>query len=109
MSSKRQSPKLKKHKKPKNEPVAKPVECVPIVKPEKQPKRRDEEASCNRPRHYRSASEQRDYLQKEAVPILMEGMLALAREQPKDPITYLERFWLQQQQKCDIPLPENLL
>ncbi|EDW68568.1 protein dpy-30 homolog [Drosophila virilis] len=98
-------------KKPKPEPkieLPKPVVCEPIEKPPKKPKKAEKPA-CERPAHYRSGSEQRAYLEKEVVPILMEGMLALARDQPRDPISYLEKFWLEEQQKCDIPLPEDLL
>ncbi|XP_064541795.1 protein dpy-30 homolog [Drosophila montana] len=98
-------------KKPKPEPKIKPpkpVVCDPIEKPPKKPKEAVKPA-CERPPHYRSGSEQRAYLQQEVVPILMEGMLGLARDQPRDPISYLEKFWLKEQQKCDIPLPDDLL
>ncbi|EDV95755.1 protein dpy-30 homolog [Drosophila grimshawi] len=93
---------------PKRTPPPKPVVCDPIVKPPEQAKIADK-PKCNQPSYYRSEAQQRDYLQQEVVPILMEGMLGLAREQPRDPITYLEAYWLKDQHKCDIQLPKDLL
>lgn len=100
--------------KPKPKPVQKPepplkqVVCDPIVKPPKKTKPRAE-PKCDRFEFYKSGDEQRAYLSREVVPILMEGMLGLAREQPQDPITYLYKFWNDDQHKCDIPLVDNLL
>ncbi|XP_017864204.1 PREDICTED: protein dpy-30 homolog [Drosophila arizonae] len=96
---------------PKPAPVEKPpqvVKCEPIKKPPK-PKKADAEPVCEKASFYRSGDELRAYLDREVVPIMMEGMVALARDQPKDPISYLEHFWLDEKHKCDIPLPENLL
>ncbi|KAH8416267.1 hypothetical protein KR222_001675 [Zaprionus bogoriensis] len=89
-------------------PPMKPVVCKPIEKPPKQPKSLDEPI-CHQSKFYRSPAETRAYLEAEVVPILMEGMLGLAREQPNDPITYLYKFWKQDQHKCDIQLNDNLL
>jgi len=101
---------VKKPPKAIQKPLApiKPVKCDPIEKPQKKPKEKDE-IKCNRFKNYRSAAEQRVHLEKEVVPILMQGMLEVAREQPRDPITYLENFWLQKQYKCSIKLPEDTL
>ncbi|TDG48081.1 hypothetical protein AWZ03_005498 [Drosophila navojoa] len=96
---------------PKPAPVEKPpqvVKCESIKKPPK-PKKGEAEPACEKPEYYRSNDELRAYLDREVVPIMMEGMVALARDQPKDPISYLEHFWLGEKHKCDIPLPENLL
>ncbi|KAH8366155.1 hypothetical protein KR093_009801, partial [Drosophila rubida] len=84
------------------------VKCEKLEKPPKTPKPRPE-PHCERSKSYRSPAEQRAYLEKEAVPIFMEGMLELAREQPQDPISYLQNFWLKRQHECAIPLPKNLL
>ncbi|KAI8041470.1 uncharacterized protein LOC128257049 [Drosophila gunungcola] len=64
---------------------------------------------CPRTGSFRSSADQRIYLEQEVVPILMEGMLGLARELPRDPIGYLEKFWLNNEHKCDIKLPQNIL
>ncbi|XP_034657542.1 protein dpy-30 homolog [Drosophila subobscura] len=90
------------------------IDCPPMEKPKKKeappPQAEAEaEAECNRPKFYRSPEQKRVYLEQQAVPILMEGMLAVAREQPRDPIGYLEKFWLQDSHKCDIQLPQNIL
>jgi len=58
---------------------------------------------------YKSEADKRTYLEQEVVPIMMEGMLGLAREMPRDPIGYLEKFWLENKHKCDIDLPQNIL
>lgn len=100
--------------KPKPKPVEPPlppiteVVCEPIV----EPTTRVEPPTlpvCEKSLYYTSDDEQRAYLNDEVVPILMEGMLGLAREQPKDPITYLRDFWKDDRHKCDIPLRDNLL
>ncbi|XP_020816612.1 uncharacterized protein LOC110190452 [Drosophila serrata] len=84
--------------------------CPEIVKPKKEAKEEISHApDCQRPNSYRSPAEKRQYLENEVVPILMEGMLGLAREMPRDPIGYLEKFWLQKKHKCDIDLPKNIL
>ncbi|XP_026847458.1 uncharacterized protein LOC113566359 [Drosophila persimilis] len=87
---------------------AKAIDCPPIEKPKKEASPKAE-PECNRPHFYRSPEEKRTYLELQVVPILMEGMLAVAREQPRDPIGYLEKFWLQDRLKCDIQLPKNIL
>ncbi|XP_034482233.1 protein dpy-30 homolog [Drosophila innubila] len=101
---------LKKPPKPVQKPLPpiKTVKCPRIEKPPKQPKQEDE-VKCEQTKYYRSAAEQRQHLEKEVVPILMQGMLEVAREQPKDPISYLEKYWLNKQHKCDIKLPDDLL
>ncbi|KAH8239109.1 hypothetical protein KR032_000932 [Drosophila birchii] len=84
--------------------------CPEIVKPKKEPKPEgDEVHDCPRHKSYRSPAEKRQFLENEVVPIVMEGMLGLAREMPRDPIAYLEKFWLQKKHKCDIDLPQNIL
>lgn len=94
--------------KPEPEPQFKQVVCDPIVKPPKKIKPRAE-PKCDKSEFFKSPDEQRAYLNREVVPILMEGMLGLARELPQDPITYLYKFWKEDQHKCDIPLVDNLL
>ncbi|KAH8302611.1 hypothetical protein KR044_008894, partial [Drosophila immigrans] len=89
-------------------PPIKKVNCELLEKLPKKPKV-PEEPACHQSKHYQSAAEQRAQLEKEAVPIFMQGMLELAREMPKDPILHLEQLWLQKKHKCDIKLPENLL
>ncbi|KAH8408560.1 hypothetical protein KR215_007487 [Drosophila sulfurigaster] len=88
-----------------------PIQQVNCERIEKLPKaiKKQDEPHCEQSKHYRSPAEKRAHLEKEVVPIFMQGMLELAREQPKDPISYLEKFWLKKQHKCDISLPENLL
>lgn len=96
---------------PKRVPKERPptiVKCKPIEKPPKTPKV-EPKPVCEKPAYYRSSYEQRAYLEREVVPILMQGMVALARDQPRDPISYLEKFWLEDKRKCDIPIPQNLL
>ncbi|KAH8283323.1 hypothetical protein KR054_003174, partial [Drosophila jambulina] len=114
MSTKRNVSPSKHHKikdKPKRSPSAiRTVICPDIVKPKKEPKEEESEVpACQRSNSYSSPAEKRQYLETEVVPILMEGMLGLAREMPRDPIGYLEKFWLQNKHKCDIDLPENIL
>ncbi|KAM8710904.1 hypothetical protein ACLKA7_017519 [Drosophila subpalustris] len=92
----------------KAEPPIKPVRCELVEKPAKKIKEQDE-FKCERTKTYRSPAEQRQHLEREAVPILMQGMLELAREQPTDPIACLEKFWLGKQHQCDIELPDDLL
>ncbi|XP_022229252.2 protein dpy-30 homolog [Drosophila obscura] len=88
----------------------KSTECPPMEKPKKKKKAPPQaEVECNRPKFYRSPEEKRSYLEQQVVPILMEGLLAVARDQPRDPIGYLEKFWLQDKQRCDIQLPQNIL
>ncbi|KAL7733504.1 hypothetical protein ACLKA6_004974 [Drosophila palustris] len=101
---------LKKSSKPGQRPLPplKPVKCDPIEKPPKKIKQQDE-VKCEQTKNYRSPAEQRQHLEREAVPILMQGMLEVAREQPTDPIAYLEKFWLKKQHQCDIKLPDDLL
>ncbi|KAH8300735.1 hypothetical protein KR059_001178 [Drosophila kikkawai] len=99
-----------KEKTKRNPPDIKPILCPDIVKPKKEEKLEEGEVlDCQRPKSYTSPAEKRQYLEKEVVPILMEGMLGLSREMPRDPIGYLEKFWLQKKQKCDIDLPQNIL
>nr|NP_788513.2 uncharacterized protein Dmel_CG33060 [Drosophila melanogaster]AAO41245.2 uncharacterized protein Dmel_CG33060 [Drosophila melanogaster] len=64
---------------------------------------------CPRTKSFKPPEERRIFLEQEVVPILMEGMLGLAREMPRDPIGYLQKFWLDDKHKCDIPLPQNIL
>ncbi|XP_017043508.1 protein dpy-30 homolog [Drosophila ficusphila] len=79
-------------------------------KPKKERKPEDPELKdCPRTKGYKSEADKRTYLEQEVIPILMEGMLGLAREMPKDPINYLEKFWLYNKHKCDIELPKNIL
>ncbi|BFF99717.1 protein dpy-30 homolog [Drosophila madeirensis] len=86
------------------------TDCPAMEKPKKKEAPPSQaEAECNRPKFYRSPEQKRVYLEQQAVPILMEGMLAVAREQPRDPIGYLEKFWLQDSHKCNIQLPQNIL
>lgn len=84
--------------------------CPDIDKPRKESKPEGPEGKdCRRPSTFSTPAERREYLEKEVVPILMEGMLGVAREMPRDPIRYLEKFWLHNKHKCDIDLPENIL
>lgn len=103
-----------KKAKPKPKPVEPPLPpyteavCEPIVKPPKPTKPRAEPV-CDKSKFYKSGDEQRAYLNREVVPILMQGMLGLAREQPKDPISFLRDFWKDDRHKCEVPLRDNLL
>ncbi|XP_016965164.1 protein dpy-30 homolog [Drosophila biarmipes] len=85
------------------------VLCPDVQKPKKEPKPSNEAKECPRVKNYKSEGDKRAYLEQEVVPILMEGMLGLAREMPRDPIGYLEKFWLDNKHKCDIELPQNIL
>jgi len=85
------------------------VLCPDVKKPKKEPKPGDEAKDCPRVKSYKSEADKRIYLEQEVVPIMMEGMLGLAREMPRDPIGYLEKFWLENKHKCDIDLPQNIL
>ncbi|XP_017098285.1 protein dpy-30 homolog [Drosophila bipectinata] len=105
-------PKAKKNsvERPRKDPSAiRSILCPPIDKPKKKAKEEAKEKDCPRATNYKTADQRRQYLEQEVVPILMEGMLGLAREMPQDPITYLKKFWLQDQHKCDIDLPKDLL
>nr|XP_017011627.2 protein dpy-30 homolog [Drosophila takahashii] len=84
--------------------------CPDVEKPNKEPKpEEDGVKKCQRVEGYKSSADRRIFLEQEVVPILMEGMLGLAREMPRDPIGYLEKFWLENKHKCDIQLPQNIL
>ncbi|EDW99780.2 uncharacterized protein Dyak_GE23100 [Drosophila yakuba] len=90
--------------------------CPDADKPKKEHKPRKESEfdgleakECPRTKNFRSPADRRVYLEQEVVPILMEGMLGLAREMPRDPIGYLQKFWLEDKHKCDIRLPQNIL
>ncbi|XP_017080173.1 protein dpy-30 homolog [Drosophila eugracilis] len=86
------------------------VLCPDIEKAKKETKPTTGEAKeCPRTQGYKPPADKRTYLEQAVVPILMEGMLGLAREMPRDPLGYLEKFWLQDKHKCDIELPQNLL
>ncbi|XP_030385949.1 uncharacterized protein LOC115632834 [Scaptodrosophila lebanonensis] len=86
-----------------------PVQCKPIERPPKVKPPPEQPVECVRSKSYRSYEEKHAYMEQEVVPVLMEGLLALARDQPRDPISYLETFWVRGQHKCDIQLPQNLL
>ncbi|EDW73606.2 uncharacterized protein Dwil_GK16563 [Drosophila willistoni] len=66
-----------------------------------------EAQNCNRPKNYSTPAEKRSYLELKVTPVLMEGMLGLARDQPTDPVSYLEEYWLKEQHKCNINLTQN--
>ncbi|KAH8364538.1 hypothetical protein KR084_007748 [Drosophila pseudotakahashii] len=84
--------------------------CPHAEKPKKEPEPEgDGVKKCQRVEGYKSSADRRLFLEQEVVPILMEGMLGLAREMPRDPIGYLEKFWLENKHKCDIQLPQNIL
>uniref|UniRef100_A0A6P4EFQ3 Uncharacterized protein LOC108039616 n=1 Tax=Drosophila rhopaloa TaxID=1041015 RepID=A0A6P4EFQ3_DRORH len=115
MSTKRKvSPRKKSKtsvdKSKKNPSAIRSILCPDVVKPKKEPKPEGTEVKeCPRAGSYKSSADQRIYLEQEVIPILMEGMLGLAREMPRDPIGYLEKFWLYNKHKCDIKLPQNIL
>ncbi|EDV52267.2 protein dpy-30 homolog [Drosophila erecta] len=90
--------------------------CPDADKPPKEPNPLKESGpdgfqakECPRTKSFRPPEDRRKYLEQEVVPILMEGMLGVAREMPRDPIGYLQKFWLNDKHKCDIPLPQNIL
>lgn len=96
--------------KPRKDPSAiRSILCPPIEKPMKKAKEEVKHKDCPRATNYKTPGQRRQYLEQEVVPILLEGMLGLAREMPQDPINYLQKFWLQDKHKCDIDLPKDLL
>ncbi|KAH8380437.1 hypothetical protein KR009_010682 [Drosophila setifemur] len=114
MSTKRAKSPRKRNKanvvRPRKDPSAiRSIICPPIDKPKKQKPEEGQERDCPHSKNYRSPADKRIFLEQQVVPILMEGMLGLAREMPRDPICYLKKFWLQDKHKCDIQLPRNTL
>ncbi|KAH8295638.1 hypothetical protein KR018_000660 [Drosophila ironensis] len=96
--------------KPRKDPLAIASILCPSIDKSKQKAKEDKtDTDCPQSKSYRCPADKRSYLEQEVVPILMEGMLGLAREMPQDPITFLKRFWLENQHKCDIDLPKNIL
>lgn len=45
----------------------------------------------------------KQYLDQTVAPVLLEGMKALAKERPQDPITFLANYLLKHKSQCEEP------
>ncbi|EDW39450.1 GL16811 [Drosophila persimilis] len=62
--------------------------------------------TCRKPRMDLNSLPVRQYLDQTVAPILLNGLQALAKDRPEDPVSYLAAYLMKNKNRCDEMNPE---